>query len=492
MYYSRILFLFFISSYSLFGQKTYSIVGDAYGIPDIVSPVCPNVDTCFTLTENVNGQAGAVWDDVPINLSKSFDALFCLTLGSNDVNGADGFAFVMRGLNSLGIGAVGEGIGYEGIIPSIGIEFDTWDNGTLKDDIPEDHTGMYHDSDFSNPVSGSVSLTPTGLNVEDGNYHNTRIVWNASAKILEMYFDGDLRISQPIDLINDVFSGDSLVFWGFTSSTGGATNLQQICFPYTSIHIEDVVVCEPNKAELSFYTENITSYTWYSEAGDTLVDWNTIDYSYPFNLDDTLISVNETGNYILNISFNNTSYSDTVQVIIVPLPLKPFEADSTMYCPDQEDITLDALNPGTSYLWTPSFPDSQVIVDNGYTGWYSVTIVEPINSCSITDSIYVGNYCDPLVNFPNVFTPNNDGVNDFYKPIFKGDPKWIYFNEFTIQNRWGNVVYRYKKGDSTIGWDGKSNGNSVADGVYFYNAVYSDILMENTQSKHGFLHLISE
>ncbi|MCH2223666.1 MAG: gliding motility-associated C-terminal domain-containing protein [Crocinitomicaceae bacterium] len=475
-----------------FGQNTYTVIGDAYGINDIVSPVCPDVDTCFTLTDDATGQAGAVWDDDPIDLSNSFDALFCLTLGSNDANGADGFAFVMRGINATNIGSVGGGIGYEGIVPSIGIEYDTWNNGAANDDIPEDHTGMYQDADFISPLVGAVSLNPMGTNVEDGNYHNTRIVWNAPLKVLEMYFDGDLRMSHSVDLINDVFGGDTLVFWGFTSSTGGSTNLQQICFPYTSIHVEDVIACYPDSAELSFYTDNITSYTWSSEAGDTLIDWNTIDYANPFDLNDTIVYISESGNYILDITFNNNNYSDTAEVEIVSLPVLPFQEDSMIYCPDKGDVTLDALNPGMNYEWSPPFPNAQIIVDNGYVGWYSVIITEPINSCFSIDSIYVENYCEPIVDFANVFTPNSDGVNDLYIPIFGVDPKWVDVETFVIRNRWGNIVYEYTFGNSVLGWDGMINGTAASEGTYFYSVTYSDIFHENTESKHGYLHLIAD
>ena len=63
----------------------------------------------------------------------------------------------------------------------------------------------------------------------------------------------------------------------------------------------------------------------------------------------------------------------------------------------------------------------------------------------------------------NVFTPNNDGVNDIF-----------YFNEWMlnsiyveIYNRWGEKIYHWNNVNS--GWDGKSySGRHVEEGVYFY------------------------
>ena len=63
----------------------------------------------------------------------------------------------------------------------------------------------------------------------------------------------------------------------------------------------------------------------------------------------------------------------------------------------------------------------------------------------------------------NVFTPNNDGVNDLF-----------YFNEWMINgiyveiyNRWGEKIYHWDQINS--GWDGKLyNGREAEEGVYFY------------------------
>jgi len=69
---------------------------------------------------------------------------------------------------------------------------------------------------------------------------------------------------------------------------------------------------------------------------------------------------------------------------------------------------------------------------------------------------------------PNTFTPNNDGINDVWKPMYNSEC-WIDV-EYTIFNRWGNVVFR---GLNDEVWDGSMmNGDYyVADGVYTYTLV---------------------
>jgi len=67
----------------------------------------------------------------------------------------------------------------------------------------------------------------------------------------------------------------------------------------------------------------------------------------------------------------------------------------------------------------------------------------------------------PLLEVPNVFTPNNDGSNDLL--LVKAQS----MKEFkaTIYNKWGRKVYEWDNPDE--GWDGKITGVDAADGVYF-------------------------
>lgn len=75
--------------------------------------------------------------------------------------------------------------------------------------------------------------------------------------------------------------------------------------------------------------------------------------------------------------------------------------------------------------------------------------------------------CDPVV-FPNTFTPNGDGVNDFFRPNQDANP--IFFR-FVIYNRWGQELFQ--SASIYNGWDGTSNGKPLPAGVYYYMARYT-------------------
>jgi gliding motility-associated-like protein len=71
---------------------------------------------------------------------------------------------------------------------------------------------------------------------------------------------------------------------------------------------------------------------------------------------------------------------------------------------------------------------------------------------------------------PNVFTPNNDGVNDYFQVLTKFNVKE---SLITIVNRWGNVLYETNGND--FSWDGKNQvKDECHDGVYFYIIRYRD------------------
>jgi gliding motility-associated-like protein len=215
-----ILALLLLASLSMYAQQ-YTINGNA------------SQDDChtYTLTQNVAGQSGSVWNNFKIDLTQSFDFTFDVYLGQLETNveGADGITFVLQPV-STSIGSSGGGLGFQNIAPSIGVTLDTYQNG-VDGDPTYDHMAIQRNGDLNhsspNNLAGFVPISATSNNVEDANWHTLKITWNATTKTLEAYFDGVLRLSVVNDIVNTTFSGNPFVFWGFTGSTGGLRNLQR-------------------------------------------------------------------------------------------------------------------------------------------------------------------------------------------------------------------------------------------------------------------------
>jgi gliding motility-associated-like protein len=106
---------------------------------------------------------------------------------------------------------------------------------------------------------------------------------------------------------------------------------------------------------------------------------------------------------------------------------------------------------------------------------YTETITQNINLFDCSDS----STSILEFEFPNVFTPNSDGINDFFE--IKNLPE---NTEVIILNRWGNVVFSSSNYQNN--WDGNSqNGQELADGVYTYK-----FTTKAGKTGHGFVHLI--
>src|SRR5882724_9120609 len=87
---------------------------------------------CYTLTDDQLTQSGSVWNKYKIDLTQSFDFNFSVYLGCKNDSGADGIAFVLQPI-STSIGTTGQGLGFQGVNPSIGIPIDTWRNPDFSD-----------------------------------------------------------------------------------------------------------------------------------------------------------------------------------------------------------------------------------------------------------------------------------------------------------------------------------------------------------------------
>ncbi|MFK8038772.1 MAG: gliding motility-associated C-terminal domain-containing protein [Crocinitomicaceae bacterium] len=72
-------------------------------------------------------------------------------------------------------------------------------------------------------------------------------------------------------------------------------------------------------------------------------------------------------------------------------------------------------------------------------------------------------YSQDLAVIPNVFTPNNDGINDVFKIRAFSNVETL---SVSIFNRYGAIVYRYFGLNGT--WDGRTHaGGECSDGTYF-------------------------
>lgn len=143
----------------------------------------------------------------------------------------------------------------------------------------------------------------------------------------------------------------------------------------------------------------------------------------------------------------------------------------TIICPG-EQILLKATVPGGSYLWQDGSTDSVYNVTK--PGIYSVDVV--VDSCLASDSVLVGD-CPAKLWFPNAFTPNNDGLNDVFRPVGVSIASF----RMVIFDRWGAQIYETTSVET--GWDGTFKGEPAPGDTYTFIAYYETIENPGTKEK---------
>jgi gliding motility-associated-like protein len=153
--------------------------------------------------------------------------------------------------------------------------------------------------------------------------------------------------------------------------------------------------------------------------------------------------------------------------------------------------------------------DTFFIHDNlpEFAGCYAIRAVDQSENRSEFSETFCKENC-PNIEFPNVFTPGNDGKNDYFTPFYPKSselvaipldkcPRFLEKIEFKVFNRYGKQVYAYESGGENslyIYWDGTNfNGEPLPSATYFYEAIVTfDMLRpENKQKRYkGYVQII--
>lgn len=222
----------------------------------------------YQLTTPYNGETGYVWHQLPHDLTKPLNVVARMNFGAN-AGGADGITFVIQNQCAGASGtAGGGGIGYYKMPgKSIGIEFDTYQNvntplttppvitGTenygdpVYNHIAIEKDGVLDHANLATVIMSPIQMHPTQTNLKDGLWHDVVINYDPVTKLLNVSFDGYPRIVNFLyDIQTNIFGGEQYVYWGFSSSTGGKNNKQQLYIDdnLTSAVLDDTTICLAN------------------------------------------------------------------------------------------------------------------------------------------------------------------------------------------------------------------------------------------------------
>ncbi len=209
-------------------------------------------------------------------------------------------------------------------------------------------------------------------------------------------------------------------------------------------------------------------------------------YKWQDNSIANTFTVSNPGVYsVQTIDSCNNIYNDTI--IVKPMDLKLNLSYPNYICAnDTAIINLD--NNFQNYLWVPTdagikqnnllklFPKSSTL--------FTIN-AELLNGCSLSDTLLIKvEVCPQYVYFPNAFTPNNDGLNDIFKPIVSGH---ISEYKFSVFDRFGQQIFSSQKINE--GWNGTLKGKPQNTGTFIWTCTYK-IRNEKKVAKKGTIVLL--
>ncbi len=192
------------------------------------------------------------------------------------------------------------------------------------------------------------------------------------------------------------------------------------------------------------------------------------------------------GSYVVRAIIYNRCLSDTASATVI------IQEDKSVHVPASiKDTTLcaggtlvfNATAPfSKEYLWENGLIYPERTIDK--PGDYMVTI---FNDCSFDRKAFKVTFkeCPCILYMPNAFSPNSDGLNDVYRPVFDCLPDEY---QLKIYDRYGRAVF--ESSQLNEGWNGKKSQLDMPVGVYVWRIQYRHPGTKEMIRKNGIVTLL--
>lgn len=231
--------------------------------------------------------------------------------------------------------------------------------------------------------------------------------------------------------------------------------------------------------KLSICKNDVVTYT---------VEMNNCPDSTNFKwfVNDTLVAITNAPTYQTAslkhgdvVSVQTTCFKvciDTVLKKMAPISVYTVNVDagSDMTAVPGNYILLKGETNATKHYWSPGFltTDSTDLVTPAYPIQNTTFVLTAeIGGCKAYDYLNVDVFEDIII--PTTFTPNGDGINDFFEiKYIENYPS----NYIEIFDKWGQLVYKIDYYSYFNHWDGskKDKDKEYAEGVYYYHLELRD------------------
>lgn len=256
-----------------------------------------------------------------------------------------------------------------------------------------------------------------------------------------------------------------------TASEGGCSQTDSMDIfvhpnPQAEFVTSQMSGCAPVEVRLQNLSQNALSY-----------QWRIPSTGFVSNEKEPALTFTQPGNYTVQLIVRGVGGCQDTTEYPIPVEVKPNAG--IVYVTDPpfpveikaptHDIRFEDNTPAAvSWLW--DFGDGNYSelqkANHNYKvpGNYTVTLrVKTAEGCEGLVSAGLISVKEATLAIPNVFTPNGDGINDFFSSGYDGDELFL----MQIYDRWGTKYFETRNRNQL--WDGKDlNGQDAEAGVYFY------------------------
>ena len=302
--------------------------------------------------------------------------------------------------------------------------------------------------------SSNLPYTLNGFNASTEDIHE-QTVRNSSGCDSTIYLH--LKILDTLQtFIRDSICYDEIYNkHGFTENATGTYYLfLQSSYNCDSTVILNLTVLPKIVVELppdrTFCENDFTPYVIDAYIGD--------DYDYEWNTEDKTpqLRLETEGIYTVTVAnVLNCKATGSHTLKINPYPNMEIISHAIDFCESYMTI-LEAITDGLHVVWNTGTTGN--ILEVHRPGFYTAEAF--IGNCKSSAHLLIGN-CACEIYIPNSFSPNGDGINDYFYPEFFGSVTDV---EMAIYDRMGNQVYY----TLNTPWDGKYKGKVVPWGAYTY------------------------
>lgn len=228
-------------------------------------------------------------------------------------------------------------------------------------------------------------------------------------------------------------------------------------------YLVDTAVCRGKYIQFNTSTD-ATETNWVFGDGDFSTEQNPLH------------AFGKTGVYYMAVVVTNASgCSDTAdaEIRVNELNLELSVSPGVIEQGNEVELNTSADRNYSIVAWIPFdlFPEQNNKRQDLYPSETMVIRVQGISDQGCMDTASVTIYVKPEIRMPTAFSPNGDGLNDYFAPF--ADGKSYKVSTFRIFNRLGQLVYDGFGETAMKGWDGTYKGKPVDAGAYFYRIAVS-------------------